>query len=116
MGLVGTDVRRELPGADEDDIAEVIDWFATAAQRCASAGLDGVELHAGHGYLFDEFLSPASNTLDQYRWGGDVEYRRPPAVRDHPRDPAPSRADFPLWACSLTRSRRSAPAAPPSTT
>jgi 2,4-dienoyl-CoA reductase (NADPH2) len=83
--------------ATDDDCAAVIDWFATAAERCAQAGLDGVELHAGHGYLFDEFLSPASNTRTDH-WGGPIENRARllcETVREIRRRLG---AGFPLWA------------------
>jgi len=60
--------------ASEDDIATVIDLFADAAERCVNAGFDGIELHAGHGYLLDEFLSPAVNTRSD-GWGGGIEGR-----------------------------------------
>ena len=50
--------RFEFRVAEADDIAAVIDRYAEAADRCVRAGFDGVELHAGHGYLIDEFLSP----------------------------------------------------------
>ena len=60
--------------ADEDDIAQVIDWFATAAERLIGCGFDGIELHAGHGYILDSFLSPATNRRDD-RWGGSLDNR-----------------------------------------
>ncbi|MGZ6931476.1 MAG: oxidoreductase [Acidimicrobiia bacterium] len=60
--------------ATDEDLAGVLDHFATAADRCRRAGVDGVELHAGHGYLVDEFLSPASNGRTD-AWGGDTAAR-----------------------------------------
>jgi 2,4-dienoyl-CoA reductase (NADPH2) len=71
----------QAPGArvafhvmSEADIALVVERFADAAARAERAGLDGVELHAGHGYLLSAFLSPASNQrTDAY--GGRLENR-----------------------------------------
>jgi 2,4-dienoyl-CoA reductase-like NADH-dependent reductase (Old Yellow Enzyme family)/thioredoxin reductase len=60
--------------ADEADIAEVIEQFVDAAERCVRAGFDGIELHAGHGYLLDEFLTPSMNKRTD-GWGGAVENR-----------------------------------------
>jgi 2,4-dienoyl-CoA reductase-like NADH-dependent reductase (Old Yellow Enzyme family) len=60
--------------ADEDDIAQLIEWFASCAERLIGCGFDGIELHAGHGYILDSFLSPAMNHRDD-RWGGSVENR-----------------------------------------
>ncbi|MGD9704671.1 MAG: NAD(P)-binding protein [Acidimicrobiia bacterium] len=61
----------EFREATEDDLAAVIASFASAAQRVVAAGFDAIELHAGHGYLLDAFLSPASNRRED-RWGGDL--------------------------------------------
>jgi 2,4-dienoyl-CoA reductase-like NADH-dependent reductase (Old Yellow Enzyme family) len=66
--------RVEYQVATEDDIAQVIEQFADASERCVRAGFDGIELHAGHGYLLDEFLTPAMNDRTD-GWGGDVEGR-----------------------------------------
>ncbi len=60
--------------ATSDDIAWVIDQFAQAAARVQQANLDGVEIHAAHGYLISTFLSPRFNTrTDSY--GGTIENR-----------------------------------------
>jgi NADPH2 dehydrogenase len=55
-------------------IAEVIAAFRQAARRAKICGYDGVEIHAAHGYLIHEFLSPLSNhRTDAY--GGNLEKR-----------------------------------------
>lgn len=57
--------------ATREDIAGVVDAFAAAARRADAAGFDAVELHAAHGYLLFQFLSPLSNhRTDEY--GGDL--------------------------------------------
>ena len=59
---------------DETGIGKVVDDFAAAARRATDGGFDIVEVHAAHGYLLHEFLSPLSNTRDD-RWGGGFENR-----------------------------------------
>lgn len=59
---------------DEGDIARVVEQFASAAARAQQAGIDAVELHAGHGYLLQSFLSPASNFRND-EYGGPIENR-----------------------------------------
>ena len=59
---------------DADDIAKVKDDFVAAADRSVNAGFQVIELHAAHGYLLHEFLSPLSNKrTDEY--GGDLTGR-----------------------------------------
>lgn len=59
---------------EDEDIQRVIDDFGEAARAAQSAGFDAVEVHAGHGYLLSQFLSPWTNQRDD-EWGGDPERR-----------------------------------------
>ncbi len=57
-------------------IAEVIAAFGGAAVRARAAGFDAVELHAAHGFLLSQFLSPLSNHRDDAYGGSDENRRR----------------------------------------
>ncbi len=67
----GYTVPRELSAAE---IAGIVALFRKAAERALAAGFEVVEIHAAHGYLLHQFLSPLSNTrTDEY--GGTFENR-----------------------------------------
>ncbi len=57
-----------------DEIKALVKEYGESAMKCKEAGADGVEIHAGHGYLVSEFLSPYFNhRTDEY--GGVIEHR-----------------------------------------
>jgi len=57
-----------------DEIGQVVGYFAAAAARGEKAGLDFVEIHAGHGYLISNFLTPLFNRRTD-RYGGSFDNR-----------------------------------------
>ena len=75
-------VKLGLPGGQfgtpvaltEEVILNLISRFGQAARVCQETGFTGVQIHAAHGYLISQFLSPRSNQRDD-RWGGSLENR-----------------------------------------
>jgi len=77
LPAVGPSLLEDHPACkelDTDAILSLVDSFAQAAVRAQKAGFDAVQVHAAHGYLLNEFLSPAFNhRTDAY--GGKLENR-----------------------------------------
>ncbi len=96
--------RLEYQVATDADLAWVVERFVAAARLAREAGFDGVELHAGHGYLIDSFLSPAMNRrLD--RWGGSTANRARLLCDIVASIRAEMGRDFPVW-CRLNALER----------
>lgn len=72
LKIPGMATPRELSTAE---IEEIVDKFAETARVAESSGFGGVQIHAAHGYLVAQFLSPLSNQRTD-EWGGDPERRR----------------------------------------
>lgn len=80
---------------DREGLVRVREAFAAAARRSARLGLDAIQIHAAHGYLLHQFLSPLSNRRDD-AYGGNLENRMrfPLEVLDAVREAFP--ADRPV--------------------
>ena len=73
LGLPGGQFGTPVP-LSEEEILNLIGRFGQAARICKETGFTGVQIHAAHGYLISQFLSPRSNLRDD-RWGGSLENR-----------------------------------------
>jgi 2,4-dienoyl-CoA reductase-like NADH-dependent reductase (Old Yellow Enzyme family) len=72
---VPSPVYGKVPKAMEaDDIRRTVEAYGRAAENARDAGLDGLELSGGHGYLICQFLSPLTNRRDD-EYGGSLENR-----------------------------------------
>ena len=77
---IGPSAIPQIPGEDTpremnlQDLQNVREAFANAAKRALRIGVDAIELHAAHGYLLHEFLSPIANQRSD-AYGGSLENR-----------------------------------------
>jgi 2,4-dienoyl-CoA reductase-like NADH-dependent reductase (Old Yellow Enzyme family) len=67
-------LRRPAREITSQEIETVIQAYGNAARRCQEAGFDGVQIHAAHGYLISQFLSPFVNRRSD-QWGGNRKKR-----------------------------------------
>lgn len=72
--LAYDDLHLRPQALDEAGIAKVVDDFRQAARRALAAGFEIAEVHAAHGYLLHQFLSPLSNRRED-GYGGDFDGR-----------------------------------------
>ncbi|HEU65424.1 MAG TPA: FAD-dependent oxidoreductase [Chloroflexi bacterium] len=80
----------------EEEIAERVGWFASAARRAREAGFDGVEIHGAHQYLVAAFLSSATNQRTD-KYGGSVENKARFLVEILQAIRKEVGPDFPVW-------------------
>ncbi len=89
--------RPTIKVAERADIDWVVETFASAVERARRAGFDAVELHAAHGYLLSEFLSPAWNFRED-EFGGPIENRARLLCEVIRACKERAGSDFPVWA------------------
>lgn len=78
-----------------DDIETIIRDFVSGINRAKESGFDGVQIHAAHGYLLSEFLSPALNRRRD-QWGGTLENRFR-IIREIITRARENVGNFPIW-------------------
>ncbi|GKY87049.1 NADH:flavin oxidoreductase/NADH oxidase [Sinisalibacter aestuarii] len=77
--------------ADREDLKRIREAFASAARRALAIDMDVIELHAAHGYLLHQFLSPVSNQRsDAYGGSPEARMRYPLEIFDAVREVWPS--------------------------
>lgn len=83
LGAVAPSAYGRVREMSSDEVAQMVQHFAHAAELALDAGLDGVEIHGANGWLIQQFVSAATN-LRQDQWGGSREnrFRFPLAVID----------------------------------
>lgn len=81
---------------NDAQIEAIFDDWVAAAQRAARAGFKVLEVHAAHGYLLNQFLSPLSNHRDD-QWGGDAQRRMAFPLEVVRRVRAAWPEELPLW-------------------
>ena len=86
----------EIKILEQADLDLVVAQFAAAARRAKQAGFDGIEIHAGHGYLLSSFISPATNSRSD-GYGGSLEARLRLTLEVIAAVRAEVGADYPLW-------------------
>ena len=73
VGLPGGQFGKPVALA-EAEILDIVERFGICAKACQEAGFTGVQIHAAHGYLLSQFLSPRTNLRDD-QYGGSLENR-----------------------------------------
>lgn len=93
IAALGKAVPKELTRIE---ITGILRYFAEAAVRAKQAGYDGIEIHGAHGYLIDQFISPASNRR-QDEYGGSIENRARLLVQIIKAVKEAVGGEFPVW-------------------
>lgn len=95
FGGIGSTTTRDGEPATQADLDSIVEAFRTAAVNAQQVGFDGVEIHAAHGYLFDQFFWPGTNHRDD-RYGGSLENRMRLAVETVAEMRRATGPDFPI--------------------